>query len=299
MGPFPLAIGVLATFIAGATRGTTCTKCSLWGLSPRPMAHKTIALTTELRELMPPIQRWADKKTLARHYKQPGRKQAINKNTLFEDVGCQEMLQKTCQDNGKHMFFSQKLARCGAAGPPRRTSDTGHQTTTKNNHPSEIRVASEVCPNIFPKHPQQQGFCFKMCRAAAPQAHRHERATFFRISCFSPEVLIIFWTTEGRGFKNSRTGDCEGPSSWWVLPGAPCSKTPKLTWPVVLGGGIQKPKKIENLLWRSPVALGGGIQTPKKTQKPKKQKKTNKNCIKQKKHGEVSRTPPGTQDSPE
>ena len=62
MGPFTLAIGVLATFIAGATRGTTCTKCSLWGLSPRPMAHKTIALTTELRELMPPIQRWADKK---------------------------------------------------------------------------------------------------------------------------------------------------------------------------------------------------------------------------------------------
>ena len=25
--------------------------CSLWGLNPRPMAHKTIALTTELREL--------------------------------------------------------------------------------------------------------------------------------------------------------------------------------------------------------------------------------------------------------
>ena len=25
--------------------------CSLWGLNPRPMAHKTVALTTELREL--------------------------------------------------------------------------------------------------------------------------------------------------------------------------------------------------------------------------------------------------------
>ena len=25
---------------------------SLWGLNPRPMAHKTIALTTELRELL-------------------------------------------------------------------------------------------------------------------------------------------------------------------------------------------------------------------------------------------------------
>ena len=32
------------------TRGRK--QCSLWGSNPRPMAHKTIALTTELRELV-------------------------------------------------------------------------------------------------------------------------------------------------------------------------------------------------------------------------------------------------------
>ena len=30
------------------------TTYSLWGSNPRPMAHKTIALTTELRELLQP-----------------------------------------------------------------------------------------------------------------------------------------------------------------------------------------------------------------------------------------------------
>ena len=33
--------------------GRHCEKYSLWGSNPRPMAHKTIALTTELREPLP------------------------------------------------------------------------------------------------------------------------------------------------------------------------------------------------------------------------------------------------------
>ena len=36
---------------AEASNGNRSIQYSLWGLNPRPMAHKTIALTTELREL--------------------------------------------------------------------------------------------------------------------------------------------------------------------------------------------------------------------------------------------------------
>ena len=37
-----------------AKHGNIHTKYSMWGLNPRPMAHKTIALTTELIELVAP-----------------------------------------------------------------------------------------------------------------------------------------------------------------------------------------------------------------------------------------------------
>ena len=38
--------------VANCTSLEVKSKYSLWGSNPRPMAHKTIALTTELRELM-------------------------------------------------------------------------------------------------------------------------------------------------------------------------------------------------------------------------------------------------------
>ena len=36
----------------GTIRSAQKSSYSLWGSNPRPMAHKTIALTTELRELL-------------------------------------------------------------------------------------------------------------------------------------------------------------------------------------------------------------------------------------------------------
>ena len=44
-----LALGYLFTFHSGNTRhATICNAYSQWGSNPQPMAHKTIALTTEL-----------------------------------------------------------------------------------------------------------------------------------------------------------------------------------------------------------------------------------------------------------
>ena len=57
--PFPIAFGSGSLEMRanihthGKPKGAACeeeNEYSLWGSSPRPMAHKTIALTTELRE---------------------------------------------------------------------------------------------------------------------------------------------------------------------------------------------------------------------------------------------------------
>ena len=40
--------------------------CSLWGLNTRPMAHRTIALASELKELQTPVQRSGRAETVGR-----------------------------------------------------------------------------------------------------------------------------------------------------------------------------------------------------------------------------------------
>ena len=47
---------------------------SLWGSNPRPMAHKTIALTTELREHLVRLKRAKELKATKRNSEQPTRK---------------------------------------------------------------------------------------------------------------------------------------------------------------------------------------------------------------------------------